>query len=1116
MKKPLQPIPDNGDYKLYPEGRFVVRDYNRKKPFSNFLPGIAGFYGTPMWVFYVNRGQGIASFGTKNKDNAILEFFPANKAYQNTTQLGFRTFIKLKRPNMPVVYEPFRENRLSNPEQSMVVSSHELLIEEINRSLGLKIRLRYFTVPGEPIGALARELEITNLSSHPLDLEVLDGLPQVNPYGMNEFFVKSMSRTIEAWMVVDNLEKKAPFFRLRVDATDRPEVTVIPEGNFFFSVEDGRQPRLLETVVDPAAIFGSMLDFREPKVFYTLTPFSAPKDQVLENKTPCAFSVARFSLNPHKPKKIRSFYGQANNVDLLNRYVQRAKRSGYFEDKGQENWRLIESIKAPAFTATASNAYDLYCGQTYLDNIMRGGLPVCVGELGKGLVFHVYSRKHGDLERDYNRFLLEPSYFAQGDGNYRDVNQNRRNDVWFEPRVRDTNIKIFLNLIQLDGFNPLILKGATFSLKRSAETRVVLQKYFKKKDIVRLEGHTAGSFSLGEFYRFLEQEGLIRKTGFQELLKELAPYLTRQDNAEHGEGFWVDHWTYNLDLIESYLAIYPEDSRPLLFDRRDYGFYDNDRRVRPRHEKYYLKKENTVRQYQSVYRDKDKAALIENRLRDAHQVRARMGQGEVYRTTLFVKLAALFAVKFASLDAQGTGVEMEADKPSWYDALNGLPGLCGSSLCETFELKRLALFLIQSIDELETNLANKVDVPEEVYDFIGKLARLLEKHFSTQTSSRGPDERANFLFWDVACGAKEGFREKTAFGVSGRERKMTLAEFKAFLEHAREKIEMGLSKAYDAKSGLFPTYFENEVTEFQVLKPKAAPKNGKTRPPVFVRPTRFRQTPLPFFLEGPVHALKVEKDPSARKSLLRAVRSSRLYDTKLGMYKVNSPVKECSLEIGRARIFTPGWLENESIWLHMEYKFLLELLKGGLTEEFFADFKKALIPFQPPARYGRSVLENSSFIVSSVFPDASLHGGGFVARLSGSTAEFLTLWLLMNVGKKPFIHNRGKLSLRFQPTLPAFLFLKQDTVRTRFRADGSEEKLRFPKDSLGFMFLGKTLVVYHNTKGLDTFGKLRVSVRKITLTDRGRKIEFKGDTLPSPHAERVRDGFVPRIDIELG
>src|SRR3989344_1069318 len=105
------------------------------------------------------------------------------------------------------------------------------------------------------------------------------------------------------------------------------------------------------------------------------------------------------------------------------------------------------------------------------------------------------------------------------------------------------------------------------------------------------------------------------------------------------------------------------------------------------------------------------------------------------------------------------------------------------------------------------------------------------------------------------------------------------------------------------------------------------------------------------------------------------------------MYKDNAPLKSAPVEIGRARVFTPGWLENESVWLHMEYKYLLEMLKGGLHDEFFQDFKKALVPFQPAERYGRSVLENSSFIVSSVFPDPSYHGVGFVARLSGSTAE---------------------------------------------------------------------------------------------------------------------------------
>jgi hypothetical protein len=42
-------------------GRYVLRDYDKKKPMSNFLSGLAGPWGVPMWTFYVNRGQ-VTSF----------------------------------------------------------------------------------------------------------------------------------------------------------------------------------------------------------------------------------------------------------------------------------------------------------------------------------------------------------------------------------------------------------------------------------------------------------------------------------------------------------------------------------------------------------------------------------------------------------------------------------------------------------------------------------------------------------------------------------------------------------------------------------------------------------------------------------------------------------------------------------------------------------------------------------------------------------------------------------------------------------------------------------------------------------------------------------------------
>ncbi|MDM7320106.1 MAG: cellobiose phosphorylase, partial [Fervidobacterium sp.] len=85
--------------------RFVVENYNNSKPFASFLPGIAGKKGIPLWVFYVNRAQAIASFGIAHKDNPIMEFHPAFRSYQVIFTHGFRTFVKDL--SMDAFFEPF-------------------------------------------------------------------------------------------------------------------------------------------------------------------------------------------------------------------------------------------------------------------------------------------------------------------------------------------------------------------------------------------------------------------------------------------------------------------------------------------------------------------------------------------------------------------------------------------------------------------------------------------------------------------------------------------------------------------------------------------------------------------------------------------------------------------------------------------------------------------------------------------------------------------------------------------------------------------------------------------------------------------------------------------------
>jgi len=58
-------------------------------------------------------------------------------------------------------------------------------------------------------------------------------------------------------------------------------------------------------------------------------------------------------------------------------------------------------------------------------------------------------------------------------------------------------------------------------------------------------------------------------------------------------------------------------------------------------------------------------------------VRTNYGKGKIYKTTLIAKLLCLVVNKFALLDPEGVGIEMEADRPNWCDALNGLAGLFG-------------------------------------------------------------------------------------------------------------------------------------------------------------------------------------------------------------------------------------------------------------------------------------------------------------------------------------------------------------------------------------------------------------------------------------------------------
>lgn len=168
----------------------------------------------------------------------------------------------------------------------------------------------------------------------------------------------------------------------------------------------------------------------------------------------------------------------------------------------------------------------------FLDNSLRGGVPTILGDvessktydeaqndkLKRVQVMHVYSRIHGDLERDYNAFNIAPSYFSNGPGNYRDVAQNRRNDVTFYPRIGSFNIQMFLSYIQADGYEPLTVEAVVYRYENPVEAEKIAKKLTADAKSAEVLGDVlkGGAFRPGQIFDLCDQLNIQRNLQYSD------------------------------------------------------------------------------------------------------------------------------------------------------------------------------------------------------------------------------------------------------------------------------------------------------------------------------------------------------------------------------------------------------------------------------------------------------------------------------------------------------------------------------------------------------------------------------------------------------------------------
>ncbi len=1041
---------------------FQIDHYDKQKTFASFLPGLAGKRGIPLWAFYVNRGQGISSFGIRDKNGAIMEFYPANLAYLYNSKIGFRTFIK----SSGVVHEVFQPEKTPHSRQMHIRQSEFSIVEE-NHDLGLEIRVTYFGLPEEPIAALVRHVEIKNITKHAKSFEILDGISQILPSGIEYGGYKAISNLLRSWMDVDNLDVHVPFYKLRSSTGDEAETKEFKDGNFYVSIVDGKR---VKPIVDQDLVFGMDTALNHASHFSSHSVKQISESpQYTANKVPCGFSPLSTHILGGETKVIDTLIGYGSDLALINQFAEKLSHE-FFEAKRLQARQLIDDLLVDVELETNIPIFDEYVRQSYLDNFLRGGYPFIIPTKNKPFVYYLYSRKHGDLERDYNFFSIAPEFYSQGNGNFRDVCQNRRNDVLIHPESQDYSVKVFASLIQADGYNPLSINGATFELNDPQQADALAKQLFPTHQ-AQMSALLKGKFTPGSIINTLANQNIPTPLSDDALLSEIFSHAKQNIEASHGEGYWIDHWTYILDLVENYLKIFPDQEQAFLFEEASILTFESPVTVFPRSEKTVLDQAGHVRQYGSLrHPDREKISRLQlkehgtNWLKDSH--------GRILQTTLYSKLVLLAMNKFALLDPECMGIEMEANKPGWNDAMNGLPGLFASGVSETIELARL-------IDFLQNHHSNQavLTLPVEFLTFLERIQAI--------------DYQDAYHAHLALAKAREEYREAIRFGSKGQHT-ISDAAIRAFYPKAKAILDQGIQKAITLGNGIIPTYLTYEAKEYQVLQ-DANGQSIKTHyglPAVEVH--SFTVKALPAFLEAPARLFKYTKDETLVRHMAQKIKQSGVYDAALKMYKTSDDLDEYGYEIGRIRAFTKGWLEREANFLHMTYKYLLGLLKSGQYDLFYEEAKDNFVCFMDPEVYGRSTLENSSFIATSNNPNPMVHGQGFVSRLSGSTAEMLSMAHMMIFGKQLYSVANGSLQLKLAPSVPKEYF-KDGILKAKFH--GVDIIFQNPNNQDSYLLKPTCYVLKKEGHILDTINSQQI---------------------PEPYSKQIRNREIDQVIVNLG
>jgi len=487
----------NGQFvEIENEKFYKISNYNRMPDF--FMTIVSD---SDHWMYLSSNGS--LSAGRKNRDNALFPYYTVDKIHDYKGKTGSKTICLVERKNKTYLWEPFT----GEAEKIYAISrnlykniyGNKIVFEEINEDLG--VSFRYGWCNSEKYGWIKKST-VTNTGKSPLKIELLDGIRNILPYGIDYAFQNEYSNLLDAYKKNELLEEsKLGLFILSSIPVDRAEPSEALKATTVWSIVPCENAKYL--------LSDQQLDnFKKGLPLETEIDVRAARGAYCVNTT--------FELNNEESKEwfiIAEVNQDATAVDNLNEDIRTGKNSkqalvndinsGTLELKkivanadglqtGNEELSCVRHFSNTLFNVMRGGIFtdnykvdkvdfELYVKQTNKnvsaqfssaleqlpEQIQYNKLIAWAQELNSPVLERIcseylpltFSRRHGDPSRPWNQFSVETKNEDGTDklnyqGNWRDIFQNWEALSLSYPEYIEGIIAKFVNASTPDGYNP--------------------------------------------------------------------------------------------------------------------------------------------------------------------------------------------------------------------------------------------------------------------------------------------------------------------------------------------------------------------------------------------------------------------------------------------------------------------------------------------------------------------------------------------------------------------------------------------------------------------------------------------------------------------------------------